>query len=706
MRDIRMHLLNLMIFAMCLAISCGISPQAEPPVAMVEPKIDTMFGVEMVDNYFWLRDDSRSKPEVLDYLKVENAYSEAMMSHTEQLESTLYDEMLGRIKETDLTVPVQRDDYFYYSRTDEGKQYDTYCRKKGSLDAAEEILLDVNRLAEGYDFLELGTYKISPDHKLLAYSIDTAGNERYTLRVKNLETGELLPDRIPKISGSAVWANDNMTLFYTVPDDSWRSHKLYRHTLGQEEEDALIHHEPDDAFWMGIDKTMSMKYLVINIGSQTSSEVRFLDANKPFGEFSIVHAREPKHEYDVYHHGDMFYIVTNDSAENFRLMQTPVSTPTKSYWREVIPHRDSVKLDRIVMFKDFMVLSEREDGLRQLRSREFSSSEAHRIEMPEPVYTCYPGENIDYNNHTLRFVYQSLTTPRSVYDYDLQTKARELKKQREVLGGYDPAQYQSERIYATADDGTKIPVSLVYRKGIKRDGTNPLYLMGYGAYGISMEPRFSSNRLSLLNRGFIYAIAHVRGGGEMGRYWYETGRLLNKKNTFTDFIACGKHLIAENYTSTDKLVINGGSAGGLLIGAVVNMAPDLCHIAVADVPFVDVMNTMLDASIPLTVIEYEEWGNPNEKEYFDFMMSYSPYDNVTAKAYPHMLITGGLNDTRVQYWEPAKWTAKLRALKTDTNRLLLKTNMGAGHGGSSGRYDYLKEIAFEYAFILDVFGVE
>ncbi len=706
MRIARIIVLNLTILAVCLTASCGRRLDTEPPVAMVEPRVDTMFGVEMVDNYFWLRDDSRSKPEVLDYLKAENAYTEAVMYHTEQLQTDLYNEMLGRIKETDLSVPVQRDDYFYYSRTEEGKQYDIYCRKKGSLEAAEEILLDVNRLAEGHDFLGLGTYEISPDHKLLAYSTDTAGNERYTLRVKNLETGELFPDEISKMSGSAEWANDNRTLFYTVPDDSWRTHKLYRHTLGQEEEDVLIHHEPDDAFWMHISGSMSMKYLLIYIGSQTSSEVRYLDADNPFGEFSLVHTRETKHEYQVHHHGDMFYIVTNDSARNFRLMQTPVSAPAKKNWREVIPHRDSVKLDRVVMFKDFMVLSEREDGLRQLRVMEFSSSEAHRIEMPEPVYACYPGENIDFGSGALRFVYQSFTTPRSVYDYDMRTKERVLMKRKEVLGGFDPTQYQSERIYATAEDGTRIPISLVYKKGVKLDGTSPLYLNGYGAYGISMDPYFSSNRLSLLDRGFIYARAHIRGGGEMGRYWYEDGRLLNKKNTFTDFIACGEYLISQKYTSHDKLVINGGSAGGLLIGAVVNMAPELCHIAVADVPFVDVMNTMLDASIPLTVIEYEEWGNPNTKEYFDYMMSYSPYDNVAAKAYPHMLITGGLNDTRVQYWEPAKWTATLRALKTDDNRLLLKTNMGAGHGGASGRYDYLREIALEYAFILDVLGVK
>jgi len=706
MRIIRLTVLSLVAFAACAVLSCGRRLETAPPIAKVEPKIDTMFGVEMVDNYFWLRDETRSRSEVLDYLNAENAYTEAVMHHTEPLQETLYNEMVGRIKETDLSVPVKRDDYYYYARTEEGKQYNIYCRKKGGLEAAEEILLDVNQLGEGYEYFDLGTYAISPDHKLLAYSSDTAGNERYTLRIKNLETGELYPDVISDISGSAEWANNNMTLFYTVPDEAWRPYMLYRHTLGQEAADLLIYHETDSAFWMDIRKTYSLEYLMIAVGSQTSSEFRYLDADQPFGEFRMIQPREPKHEYEVYDHDDNFYIVTNDQARNFRLMQAPISSPAKSNWREMIPHRDSVKLDGLVMFKDYMVLYERANGFHQLRVMDFASSDIHRIEMPEPVFDCYPGDNADYRSGKLRFVYTSLTTPRSVYDYDMQTRERELKKQQEVLGGYDATQYQSERIYATAEDGARIPISLVYKKGMIRDGTNPLYLMGYGAYGISMDPHFSSNRLSLLDRGFIYAAAHVRGGGEMGRYWYEDGRLLNKKHTFTDFIACGEYLIEQKYTSHDKLVIDGGSAGGLLIGAVVNMAPDLCEVAVADVPFVDVMNTMLDASIPLTVIEYDEWGNPNEKEYFDYMLSYSPYDNVEAKAYPDILITASLNDTRVQYWEPAKWTAKLRAIKTDSNRLLLKTNMGAGHGGASGRYDYLKEIAFEYAFILDVLKVE
>jgi len=705
MRIARRYFTVLTVIAVAVLSAYCQSTEPQPPVARVESKIDTIFGVEMVDNYYWLRDETRNNPEVLDYLKAENAYTEEVMQHAKPLEDQLYNEMVGRIKETDLSVPIQRDDYFYYSRTEEGKQYDIYCRKKGSLEAPEEIILDVNKLAEGHDFFSLGTYAVSPDHKLLAYSSDTAGNERYTLRVKNLETGELYPDQIRDMSGSAEWANDDKTLFYTIPDDAWRPYQLYRHTLGQQEPDELIYEESDSSFWMDIRKTFSMQYLMIAIGSETSSEYRYLEADHPFGEFRMIQPREPKHEYEVYQHGDKFYIVTNDQAKNFRLMETSIAAPAKANWREMIPNRDSVKLDGLVMFKDYMVLFERESGLHQLRVMDFASGQIHTIEMPEPVYDCYPRDNGDFNSGKLRFIYTSLTTPRSVYDYDMKTRTRELKKRREVLGGYNPDDYQSERIYATANDGTRIPISMVYKKGMTRDGNNPLYLMGYGSYGISMDPYFSSNRLSLLDRGFIYAIAHIRGGGEMGRYWYESGRLLSKKNTFTDFIACGDYLIEQKYTSHQKLVINGGSAGGLLIGAVVNMAPALCYIAVADVPFVDVMNTMLDASIPLTVIEYDEWGNPNEQEYFDYMMTYSPYDNVKAQAYPNMLITAGLNDTRVQYWEPAKWTAKLRANKTDNNRLILKVNMGAGHGGASGRYDYLKEIAFEYAFILDLMGI-
>ncbi|MGB7061337.1 MAG: S9 family peptidase [Candidatus Zixiibacteriota bacterium] len=688
-----------------IVVSCDGQVEVKPPVAKVEPKVDTLFGREMVDDYYWLRE--RDNPEVIDYLKGENAYTEAVMKHTEKLQEKLYEEMLSRIKETDLSVPVKRDDYYYYYRTEEGKQYPIYCRKKGSLEAEEEILLDVNELAEGKDYMYLGVYEVSPDHNLLAFGVDTSGNERYRLRVKNLETDEIYPDIIDSISTSFEWANDNRTFFYTKTDEAWRPYKLFRHTLGDEiEKDVLVFHEKDDAFFLGIRKSKSMDYLFIQLGSMNTTEAYYLDAANPTGEFKLVHPRQQDMEYELSHHGDQFYIVTNDNAKNFKLMRAPVSNPSKKNWEEVIPHRDSVKLDRIDVFSDFMVFYEREHGLKQIRIKDFSTGETHTVEFPEPVYTFWQAWNPDFNGRLLRFHYTSFITPESVYDYDMKTRKRELKKQKEVLGGYDPEKYQSERTFAKADDGTLIPISMVYRKDIVKQDNNPLYLYGYGAYGSSVDPYFSSNRLSLVDRGFIYARAHVRGGGEMGRYWYDDGKLLSKKNTFTDFIACAEHLIAENYTSSEKLVVDGASAGGLLIGAVANMRPDLFKIVIADVPFVDLINTMMDTSIPLTVIEYEEWGNPNKEEYFDYMLSYSPYDNVEAEDYPNMLILAGLNDTRVQYWEPAKWTAKLRAMKTDSNRLLLKTNMGAGHGGVSGRYDQLKEIAFEYAFVLDVLGMK
>jgi len=676
----------------------------EPPVAKTEPKVDSLFGTVMVDNYFWLR--GKDKPDVIEYLNAENSYTETVMKHTESFQEELFQELKGRIKETDLSVPVRRGDYYYYEREEEGKQYEIYCRKKKSLEAQEEVLLDVNKLAEGREFMRLGTYEISPDHNLLAFSTDTAGNERYTLRIKNLETGELYPDMIENISGDLAWANDNKTFFYTVPDDTWRSFKLYRHTLGADVSgDKLIYHERDESFWMSIYTTKSKAYLIMDIGSETSDECHYLSADDPNGDFKVIHPRQHELEYSVFHHYDCFFILTNDDAVNFRLMETPVSDPAKENWTEFIPHQEAVKLDNLDLFEDFLVIYQRENGLRTLQVRDLVHGNQHTVEFPEPVYSYRGHSNPEYDTDLLRFTYRSLVTPNSVYDYNMRTHERELKKQTEVLGGFDPTAYQSERVFATALDGTRVPVSLVYRKGLVKDGSNPLYLYAYGSYGYSMDPYFSSNRISLLDRGFVFAIAHIRGGGEMGRPWYDNGKLLKKKNSFTDFIACSEHLIAESYTSIDKLVVSGGSAGGLLVGAVVNMRPDLFHIVVADVPFVDVMNTMLDASIPLTVIEYEEWGNPNEEESFNYMMSYSPYDNVKPMDYPHLLITAGLNDTRVQYWEPAKWTAKLRTMNTSSNRLLLKTNMGAGHGGASGRYDYLKDIAFEYAFVLDCLGL-
>lgn len=675
-----------------------------PPVAEVVPHVDTLHGDVRSDDYYWLRD--KSNPGVIEYLEAENGYTEAMMEHTKGLQEKLYEEILSRIKETDLSVPEKLDDYYYYSRTEKGKQYRIHCRKKRSLDSEEEILLDQNELAVGQKYLEVGIRRISSDHRFLAYSIDTTGSERYTLYIKDLEGNELLKDKIPNVGHSMAWANDNKTIFYTVLDEANRPHKLCRHTLGSGlNEDAIVYHEKDDEFWLHISKAKSKEYLIMDSGSWTTSEVHYLKANCPTGNFKLVHLRQPGIEYHIDHHSDKFYIVTNENAKNFKLMAVSVQNSSKENWKEVIPHRDSVKIESLDVFKEYLVVYERENGLKKIRITNLASNEVHYVDFPEPVYTFWQGGNPDFDSNTLRFTYTSLVTPKSVFDYNMDTRVRELKKQYEVLGGYDRSLYQSERVFARAQDGTMIPISLAYKKELVKDSNNPMYLVGYGAYGTSTDPYFSSIRLSLLERGFIYGIAHVRGGGEMGRYWYEQGKFLSKMNTFTDFVTCAEHLIAEKYTSGDRLVITGGSAGGLLIGAVTNLRPDLFEVVVADVPFVDVINTLLDTSIPLTAVEHGELGNPHEKRYYDYMKSYSPYDNVEAREYPNMLITTSLNDPRVQYWEAAKWAAKLRALKTDENILLLKTNMGAGHMGASGRYDYLRDIAFEYAFVLDLLGM-
>jgi oligopeptidase B len=677
----------------------------KPPVAEIIPKLDIMQDEQRTDNYFWLRD--KSNPKVIEYLEAENRYTEAVMKHTEPFQEQLYQELLGRIKETDLTVPEKLDDYFYYTRTETGKQYRIYCRKQGSLDAAEEILLDGNALAEGHDYMAIGAYEVSPNHQLLAYAINTTGDEKFTLRVKDLSTGELLPDEVPNIYYGVEWANDNQTLFYTTLDDTKRPYKLHRHKLGSDsQEDALVYHETDESFYLHLGKTRSNAYLLMNLESNNTSEVHYLEADDPTGDFKVFQPRRREVEYSVEHHSDRFLIVTNVDAKNFKLIEAPVDAPSEANWKEVISHREAVKLDGVSPFQNHLVVYERENGLKQIRIFELATNEVHSVDFPEPVYTFWGGGNREFNTNILRFHYSSFITPNSVFDYNMDAKTRELKKQEEVLGEYDPSRYESQRIFAEAADGTEVPVSLVYKKGMTQDGNNPLLLIGYGSYGISIDPNFASNGLSLLDRGFIVAIAHIRGGGEMGRPWYESGKLLNKKSTFTDFITCAEHLIAENYTTSDKLVIQGGSAGGLLMGAVMNIRPELFKAVLAHVPFVDALNTMLDASIPLTVIEYEEWGNPNEKPYYDYIRSYSPYDNIEAKNYPNLLVTAGLNDPRVHYWEPAKWTAKLRASKTDSNRILLKTEMGSGHGGPSGRYDALKETAFEYAFILDVLGIE
>ena len=675
-----------------------------PPVAPVVPHVHLAHGDARRDDYHWLRD--RSNPAVLEYLEAENAWTEAVMRPTEALQEQLYHELLGRIQETDLSVPERLDDWWYYSRTVQGQQYPIFCRRHGSIDAPEEVALDQNALAEGHAYFRVGAVQVSPDHRLLAYSVDTTGAETYTLFVRDLETGALLSERVENTSYGLEWGNDNRTLFYTVLDETKRPYRLMRHTLGTDPaSDVLVHEEADGSVLLSVTKTRSRRWLVVDLSSHSSSEVWIIDADRPDDAPRLVAPRVPDVEYTVEHHGDHFFIVTNDDAPNFRLVEAPVGDPSKANWKTVIGNRDAVKVDGVDAFREHLVVYEREDALRHIRVIDLVTGDDHRVGFPEEVYSFRMTENPEFDTATLRFVYTSLVTPNSVIDYGLRDRSWELKKRTEVRGGYDPSLYHTERAHAEAPDGTRIPLSLVYRTPLVRDGARPLLLYGYGSYGASFDPAFSSSSLSLLDRGFVIAIAHIRGGEEMGRPWYERGKLLHKRNTFTDFIASAEHLLREGYTSRERLVINGGSAGGLLMGAVTNMRPELFHAVVAEVPFVDVVSTMLDASIPLTVIEYEEWGNPEEPEYYEYMKSYSPYDNVRPQRYPHMLVTAGLNDPRVAYWEPAKWVARLRALKTDTNRLLLRTNMGAGHSGASGRYDYLREVAFKYAFILDVLGM-
>ncbi|HEY2845426.1 MAG TPA: S9 family peptidase [Bryobacteraceae bacterium] len=683
------------------------SPPIAPPVAKVVPVSTTLFGDTRIDSYGWLRD--RNDPDTLAYLEAENAYTKAMTNSTEALQTKLYDEMLGRIKQTDLSVPVKKDDFFYYSRTEEGKQYAIYCRKQGSVQAPEEILLDGNVLGEGQKYFRVGNFAVSPNHKLLAYSVDFEGDEMYTIRVMDLETRALLADEIPNTYYSLEWASDNRTFFYTILDAAKRPYQVYRHTLG-EIENTLIYHEEDQKFTLEVSKTSSRAYILIEIGSPLTSEVRYVDAAQPYQPFQTVLPRVHEVEYDLTHHrgqdNDSFYIRTNDHAKTFRVVRAPVSDASRPNWQEFLPARDRVTVESVHAFKDYLAIEERDRGLTQIRIYYFSNCQLLSIEFPEPVYSAALGSNAEFDTRILRFHYTSLVTPACVFDYDMETHQRELKKQQEVLGGYDPALYQSERVYAKAPDGTEVPVSLVYKKGFRRDGSAPMLLYGYGSYGISIDPTFSSDRLSLLDRGIVYAIAHIRGGGDLGKPWHEAGRMLGKRNTFTDFIAAAEYLIAEKYTSPDHLAIMGGSAGGLLMGAVTNLRPDLFTAVVANVPFVDALNTELDATLPLTVGEWEEWGNPAQKEYYDYIKSYSPYDNVEAKDYPKILVTAGLNDPRVSYWEPAKWVAKLRALKRDQRLLLLKTQMGSGHFGASGRYERWKETAFNYAFILYALGLE
>jgi oligopeptidase B len=692
-----------MVFGGILA-GCG-QKKLDPPVAMIEPKVDSMFDTVLVDNYYWLRD--RTDQKVLDYLTAENEYAVAMTEHTGKLQDKLYDEMVGRIKETDLSVPVQVGEWEYYVKDDSGKQYKIYCRKPAG-GGDEQVLLDVNQLAEGHEYMLVAGFEISPDHSMLAYAFDTKGREEYTVQFKNLTTGDVLKDEIVNTDGDIQWANDNQTIFYVTQDaETLRPERVWRYRIGEGGTGTEVYYEPDGKFYVGLGRSRSGQFIFINLGSAITTEIRYLDANKPNGTFRVVAARETGVEYDVSHHGNDFYIVTNaDSANNFKLVTAPVKEPDRKNWKEIVSNRVDVMLSGVDVFRDFMVVYERENGLQTMRVQNMSSGEAFPITFDEPAYSYSIGggllANHDFNATKLRFSYESMVTPPTVYDYDMVSRTKAMRKQKEIPGGYDPGAYQSERVMAKAGDGTMVPVSLVYKKALfTHDGSNPMYLYGYGSYGADMDPWFSTSRPTLLDRGFIFAIAHIRGGGEMGRMWKENGKFLHKKNTFTDFIDCADYLVAQKYTSHEKLVISGGSAGGLLIGAVVNMRPDVCNVAVADVPFVDVINTMLDASIPLTEIEWEEWGNPHEEKFFHYMLSYSPYDNVKAQDYPNMLITAGLNDPRVQYWEPAKWTAKLRATKTDNNDLLFKTVMEGGHFGQSGRYSRIRELAFEYAFILD-----
>jgi len=672
-----------------------------PPVAKRVPRESVVHGDRRGDDYFWLRDKSNS--EVKAYLEAENAHTDAVMKPTAAFQEALYREMKSRIRETDMNVPYRKGAYWYYSRTEEGKQYPIYCRKKGSLEAAEEVTVDLNVLAAGHEFMALGAYAVSDDGRYLAYSTDDTGFRQYTLVVKDLGTGELLPERIEK-TGSVAWAADNRTLFYTVEEESTKRHyRLLRHRLGTTGRE-LVHEEKDQAFSVGVGRTRSLTYLLLGIGSLTTSEVRYLSADGPEGEWRTIAPRIHDQEYEVDHHGESFYIRVDDTGRNFRLVRAPVSTPGRESWREVLPHRPDVMLEGMDFFKDHSVLVEREGGLPRLRITDLRTGESHRIAFPEPAYSAFPGANLEFEATTFRYNYQSLVTPTSVFDYDMEKRESKLMKETPVLGGYDRTQFVSERIHATAPDGAEVPVSLVYRKGSKRDGSAPLLLTGYGAYGFPFPVTFSSNRLSLLDRGVTFAIAHVRGGGEMGKPWHDDGRMIKKKNTFTDFIAVAEHLAAEKHTRADRLVITGGSAGGLLMGAVTNLRPDLFRAVVSEVPFVDVINTMLDESVPLTVAEFEEWGNPKKKDEYDYIKTYCPYTNLARKAYPAILVKTSFNDSQVMYWEPAKYVAKLRTLKTDTNPLLLETNMAAGHGGASGRYDRLREIAFDYAFILGQVG--
>jgi oligopeptidase B len=660
-----------------------------------------------IDNYYWLND--KENPEVIDYLNAENAYTKAMMSHTETFQKDLFEEMKGRIKEDDTTIPYKLNGYWYITRYEKGKDYPIYSRKKETVDAPDEILFDCNDMAKGHDYFNLGGISISPDNTMAAFSIDTVSRRQYTLQIKNLKTGEIYTDKVLNTTGRATWANDNKTLFYTMKNEvTLRSHKIFKHELHTNTKDDIeVYHEEDETFNTFVYKTKSKKYIVIGSSSTLSSEYRILNADTPDDLFTIFQPRIADLEYSIAHYHDSFYIISNkDKATNFKVSKTPENTTLIKFWEDIIPHRKEVLIEDIEIFKDYLVVNERENGLNNLRIISWDGTEDYYLPFNSETYTAYIGNNPDFDSNELRFGFNSLTAPSAVIDYNFKTKQSIIKKEQEVLGGkFKKENYESKRIWATARDGVKVPISLVYKKGITLDGKNPLLQYAYGSYGSTIDPSFSSIRLSLLDRGFIYAITHIRGSEYLGRHWYESGKLLTKMNTFTDFIDCSKHLIEQNYTSNKHLYAYGGSAGGLLMGAIINMNPELYNGILAAVPFVDVVTTMLDDTIPLTTGEYDEWGNPNDFEYYSYMKSYSPYDNVRAQNYPNMLITTGLHDSQVQYWEPVKWVAKLRELKTDSNKLLLNIDMKSGHGGASGRFESLKEVALEYAFLLDLEGI-
>ena len=668
-----------------------------PPVAPMHPHSATLHGDTRIDDYHWLRD--KDSAEVRGYLEAENAYADELLSPTVELQGRLYEEIVGRIQETDQTAPYRDGEFEYYSRTFAGKQYRSYCRRKPGKPDTEELLLDMNALAEGRPFLGLGAFEVSPDGALLAFSLDETGFRDYTLQIKDLRTGQVRPSKIEKVK-SVAWASDSRTFFYTVDDDTKRAYRVFRHRIGEGSDDELLYQEDDERFRVAVWRARSGGLVFRGAFSHTTSEIAFVRGATPKAKWTLVTAREQDHEYDVEHRGGELLIRTNDHGRNFRVVRAPLESPGRDAWREVVPHRDDVMIEGLDVFESFFVTLEREAGLPHVRVWDFESGGSRRVEVDEPVYALYPGHNEEFGARAYRFKYESLTTPDSVFDYDVGSGEKTLVKQIEVLGGYEPAQYRAERLWASAEDGTRVPISLVYKKGALDGGPAPMLLVGYGSYGYPYPTTFSHSRVSLLDRGVVYAVAHIRGGGELGKPWHDQGRMEHKMNSFTDFIAVAEHLIAKGYTTTPQLTIEGGSAGGLLMGAVTNMRPDLFGKVISLVPFVDVLNTMLDDSLPLTVGEYEEWGNPNERDAYFRIKGYCPYTNIERGPYPTMLVRTSLNDSQVMYWEPAKYVAKLRALKTDEKPLLFKINMEAGHGGASGRYDYLKETALDYAFLL------